>query len=288
MSGPQQEPVGTGDVSGAQQETVATGDSSGSQQEAARTAVISGQEQETARTAVISGGSRGLGRLLVERLLADGWQVATFSRSANDFVKDTVAERPDHFIWESVDLVDRKALRTFVNSVARRFGGIDLLVNNAAVLNRQELFLTTSARQVDTLLASNLAAPIALAQACARVMSGSGGGQIINVSSINAVRGFRGVAVYSATKAGLDGFSRSLARELGPLNIRVNSIVPGFFDSDMTTEVTEQNRERIARRTPLGRLADVEEIANAVLFLASPQSSFITGQTLVVDGGITC
>jgi 3-oxoacyl-[acyl-carrier protein] reductase len=288
MSGPQEETARAAVAGGPQEAPARAAVVSGPQEEVAHTAVAGGPEQGRARTAVISGGSRGLGRLLVERLLADGWQVATFSRSANDFVKDTVAERPDHFIWESVDLVDRKALRTFVNSVARRFGGIDLLVNNAAVLNRQELFLTTSARQVDTLLASNLAAPIALAQACARVMSGSGGGQIINVSSINAVRGFRGVAVYSATKAGLDGFSRSLARELGPLNIRVNSIVPGFFDSDMTTDVTEQNRERIARRTPLGRLADVEEIANAVLFLASPQSSFITGQTLVVDGGITC
>ncbi|MEV6113648.1 SDR family oxidoreductase [Streptomyces sp. NPDC052109] len=240
------------------------------------------------KVAVVSGGSKGLGRLLVERLLADGWKVATFSRSANEFVKDTLAEQPERFLWEPVDLVDRKALRSFVGGAARAFGGIDLLINNAAVLNKQELFLTASPRQVDLLLASNLAAPIALAQACARVMSNRGGGQIVNISSINAVRGYRGVAVYSATKAGLDGFSRSLARELGPLNIRVNSLVPGFFDSEMTTEVTEQNRERIARRTPLGRLADVEEIADAVLFLVSPQSSFITGQTIIVDGGITC
>ncbi|WP_354641713.1 SDR family NAD(P)-dependent oxidoreductase [Kitasatospora camelliae] len=240
------------------------------------------------RVAVISGGSRGLGRIMVERLLAEGWKVATFSRSANEFVKDTLAERSEDFVWEAVDLSDRKALRQFVSATARRFGGVDLLINNAAVLNRQELFLTTSAGQVDTLIASNLAAPIALAQACARVMSTRQGGQIINVSSINAIRGYRGVAVYAATKAGLDGFSRSLARELGPLNIRVNSIVPGFFDSDMTTDVTDQNRERIQRRTPLGRLADVEEIANAVHFLISDQASFITGQTIVVDGGITC
>jgi 3-oxoacyl-[acyl-carrier protein] reductase len=94
--------------------------------------------------------------------------------------------------------------------------------------------------------------------------------------------------VYSAAKAGLDGFSRSLARELGPFGIRVNTVVPGFFDSDMTEDVTPQNRERIQRRTPLGRLASVEEIADATLYLCSPRASFITGQTIVVDGGITC
>jgi 3-oxoacyl-[acyl-carrier protein] reductase len=94
--------------------------------------------------------------------------------------------------------------------------------------------------------------------------------------------------VYSATKAALDGLTRSLARELGPRNIRVNSVAPGYFESDMVKDMTEQDRQRIARRTPLGRLARIEDVANAVQFLASEQASFITGQTIVVDGGITC
>ncbi|MFD5724753.1 MULTISPECIES: SDR family NAD(P)-dependent oxidoreductase [unclassified Streptomyces] len=239
------------------------------------------------RVALVSGGSRGLGRLLVERLLAEGWRVATFSRSANDFVKDLQTERGDRFLWEAADLGDPDALRGVVRTVVRRFGRVDLLVNNAAVLH-QELFLTTSRNQTETLIASNLLAPITLAQACARAMTRQGGGQILNISSINAIRGYRGVAVYAATKAGLDGFSRSLARELGAFNIRVNSLVPGFFDSDMTEEVTEKNRERIQRRTPLGRLGTMNEIADAVLYLISPASSFITGQSIVVDGGITC
>jgi 3-oxoacyl-[acyl-carrier protein] reductase len=105
---------------------------------------------------------------------------------------------------------------------------------------------------------------------------------------VHAIRGHSGVAVYSATKAALDGFTRSLARELGPRQIRVNSVAPGYFDSDMTKGMAEEHKQRIARRTPLGRLARIDEVANAVHFLVSDQASFITGQTLVVDGGITC
>ncbi|MEU2221625.1 SDR family oxidoreductase [Streptomyces sp. NPDC018347] len=238
--------------------------------------------------AVVSGGSRGLGRLAVERLLGEGWRVAAFSRSANAFVQDTLAGHPDRFWWQSVDLADHDRTRAFVAAAAERFGRIDLLLNNAGLLGRPELLLTTAVSRTEELIAANLTGPIILTQACAKVMARRKSGTILNVSSVNAVRGYRGAAVYAAAKAGLDGFSRSLARELGPLGIRVNSIVPGFFESDMTTDVTEESRERIRRRTPLGRLADLAEIADAISFLASPRSSFITGQTLIVDGGITC
>jgi len=114
------------------------------------------------------------------------------------------------------------------------------------------------------------------------------GGSVINVSSVNALRGHAGVAIYSATKAALDGFTRALARVLGASKIRVNSVAPGYFESDMTAELSDGQLRRLVRNTPLGRLGQVEEIADAIMFLISDQASFITGQTLVVDGGVTC
>jgi 3-oxoacyl-[acyl-carrier protein] reductase len=238
------------------------------------------------KVALVSGGSRGLGRVLVTRLLDEGWRVATFSRTASPFIESTRAAAGDKFWWSAADMSDPQSLRDFVLGVLRRLGRIDLLINNAGLLH-QELALTMSSAAVSSVINVNLVGPITLANACARPMSRTGG-VIVNVSSINAVRGYRGVSVYSAAKAGLDGFSRSLARELGELNIRVNTVVPGYFDSDMTARVTDENRKRIQQRTPLRRLANVNEIADATLFLCSSGSSFVTGQSLIVDGGITC
>jgi len=238
--------------------------------------------------AVISGGTRGLGRTLVERLLADGWCVATFSRHADDLTAAMAREAPDRFLWAEVDLADAVAVRRFVNGeIVPRFGRIDLLVNNAAVLHHGP-FLTTPAPRMADMVATNLIGPMVLTQTCARAMVRQRGGVIVNVSSVNAVRGYRGVAAYAATKAGLDSFTRCLARELGSENVRVNSVVPGFLETELTATVTDRNRDRIRQRTPLQRVARCDEVADAILFVASEAASFITGQTLVVDGGITC
>ncbi len=244
-------------------------------------------EAADCRVVLISGGSRGLGRELVEQLLGDGWRVATFSRSANEFVTDAIARHPDSFFWASVDLNDTAGVRTFAKQAIRHFGRVDLLINNAGVL-RQGLFVTAPPVQIESIITCNLTSPLTLAHECARRMMVQGGGTIVNISSVNAVRGYRGVAVYSAAKAGLDGLTPSLAHELGPAGIRVNTVVPGFFDSDMTAGVTEEYRDRILRRTPIGRLGTVGDVAGAVRFLISPEADFITGQTLIIDGGITC
>ena len=253
---------------------------------AATRAQVSSESSGAGRVALISGGSRGLGQVLVRRLLERDWRVATFSRGGNEFVSGETSDHKD-FIWRALDLNDHPAMRQFTRDVHREFGRLDLLINNAAVLH-QELFLTMSPNRVEAVLNGNLLSGIALIQAAARAMSGGDGGTIVNISSVNAIRGYRGTSVYGAAKAGLEGLTRSLARELGPMRIRVNCVTPGFFATELTAGVTDDNRERILRRTPLGRLATVDDIVEAVLFLASDEASFITGQTLVVDGGITC
>ena len=239
--------------------------------------------------ALVSGGSRGLGAALVSGFLARGFAVGAFSRRRSPFIEQVLAEREAHqdFRWDEVDASDAHALRGFVSGTVERFARIDVLVNNAAIAP-EGVLPTMRHAEIEAAIGLNLTATVLLTQACTRVMVRQGSGAIVNISSVNAVRGHAGVAVYSATKAALDGLTRSLARELGPRNIRVNSVAPGFFQSDLVRSLTEEQIQRIARRTPLGRLARIEEIAEAVLFLASDRASFMTGQTLVVDGGMTC
>jgi 3-oxoacyl-[acyl-carrier protein] reductase len=242
---------------------------------------------EPSPVALVSGGSRGLGAALVAGFLARGYRVATMSRGETNEIAEWRRSRGDGFHWAAVDGRDFEALQDFASGVAQRFGRIDVLVNNAGMAAEGMLPLMR-VRDIAELVDVNLTAAILLARACARDMLRRGSGSIINISSVNAIRGAAGVAAYSATKSALDGLTRSLARELGPRNIRVNSVAPGYFESDMVQGLSEEQKQRIARRTPLGRLARLDEIASAVHFLASADASFITGQTLVVDGGITC
>jgi 3-oxoacyl-[acyl-carrier protein] reductase len=243
---------------------------------------------QSGKVALVSGGSRGLGAALVSGFLDRRYRVATLSRTKTDFIAKMLrAGRRRQFYWSAVDGRDHDALRTFVKDVGEQLGRVDVLVNNAGIAAEGVLPMMRP-RDIVEAVEVNLTASLVLAQACSRLMLRQGSGCIVNISSVHGVRGHAGVGVYSATKAALDGLTRSLARELGPRQIRVNSVAPGYFDSEMTGGMAAEQKQRIARRTPLGRLARIEEIANAVHFLASEQASFITGQVLVVDGGITC
>jgi 3-oxoacyl-[acyl-carrier protein] reductase len=244
-------------------------------------------------TSIISGGSRGLGLAIVERLLERGDRVATFSRSGSAALESLVERHPDRLHAERVDAADSEAVRAFVGRVATRFGGIDHCIANAAVAH-EGVVATMRDDEIDAMLAVNLRGSIVLVRECVRQMlvrnaadlpAHAGGPSVVVVSSVVASRGSPGLAVYAATKAGLNGFAKSLAHELGPRGIRVNAVAPGFLETDLSASLSEGNRERIVRRTPLGRLGQPEDVVGAVDFLTGPRAAFITGQILTIDGG---
>ncbi|MFK0253892.1 SDR family NAD(P)-dependent oxidoreductase [Streptomyces sp. NPDC090445] len=238
--------------------------------------------------AVVSGGSRGLGFALVRDLIGRGYRVATFSRSESDGLADlrkTVGD--DTLMWSAVDGADAAAVEEFARDVIRAHRRVDVLVNNAGV-GLEGLLTLTAPSAIENALHVDLALPLLLTRTCLKPMLARRSGVVVNISSINALRGQTGVAVYSAAKSALDGFTRSLAKEVGPAGVRVVSVAPGYFDSEMTAGMSEDQRRRIVRRTPLARLGTVEDVLGLVGFLISPAAGFITGQIIAVDGGYTC
>lgn len=238
------------------------------------------------RHAVVTGASGTLGAALAQHLLDGGWQVDLWSRKRSQRVDEILDESPESAHWYPVDLLDPMTIKQALRS---RAAGkqLDLLVNNAGLLH-QGLFVTEPDEVTARTIEVNLLGLLYATKACSRLMLGAGGGNIINISSINAIQGNRGVATYSAAKAGIEGMTASLARELGPEQIRVNTLMPGYFASDLSSNVTERNLDRIQRRTPLGRLGTVEDVFPAFDFLTNRSTTFVTAQTIVIDGGLTC
>ncbi len=240
-----------------------------------------------APVAIVSGGSRGLGFAVVEELLLRGYKVATFSRKTSESVDLMNSLDPDEtrFIWRQADATDTSSLTDFVKSVVKSFGRIDVLVNNAGV-GIEGLLTMMSDDKIDNGIALNLSSVIYLTRVVLKSMLGGKQGCIINISSVNGIKGHKGLSVYSATKAALNGMTISLAREYGSQNIRINTISPGFFESDMSEHLTDTQIDTIKRRTALKRLCTVEDLVETVKFLLD--NSSITGQNIVVDSGFSC
>ncbi|MCU1588546.1 MAG: 3-oxoacyl-ACP reductase [Frankiales bacterium] len=238
------------------------------------------------RTVIVTGGSRGLGHGIAQAFLDVGDRVAVCSRTSTPATDAWAAELPDRFMFQTADLADRADATAFVKLVADRWGEIDVLVNNAGMA-REGVLGVFSDEDVDAVLDLNLRGTMAVTKLVLRRMLRQGSGRVINISSVVGLSGYRGLSVYSATKAGLDGFTRALAREVGSRGITVNSVAPGYLRTEMSHGLDENDMRQIERRTPMGRLGEPADVADAVLFLASDQARFITGQVLVVDGGLS-
>ena len=240
------------------------------------------------RVVIVTGGSRGLGAGLVAAYLEAGDRVATCARSSTAEVEAWAADPAlaGRFLFTPVDLSDAKAVNAFVKQVVGEWSQIDVLVNNAGVAIDGVLGTYNDA-DIDTVVDLNVKGTIYMTRAVSRRMLTKGQGFIVNVGSIVGRSGYRGLAVYSATKAALEGITRALARELGGRGIVVNAVAPGYLRTEMTHGLDEEQLLQIVRRTPAGRLGEPADIARVVLFLTDPANTYITGQVIVADGGLT-
>jgi 3-oxoacyl-[acyl-carrier protein] reductase len=238
------------------------------------------------RVVIVTGGSRGLGAGIVASFLEAGERVATCARIATDQTRAWEQDAADRFLFAPADLAQSADAQRFVKAVVDRWGQIDVLVNNAGVARDGVLPLVPD-DDIDTVVDLNLKGTIYLTRLVSRRMLTRGHGHIVNVSSIVGRAGYRGLSVYSATKAALDGFTRALARELGSRGIIVNGVAPGYLRTEMSHGLDDDQLAQIVRRTPAGRLGEPDDIARAIRFLTDPANTYLTGHILVVDGGLT-
>ncbi len=240
------------------------------------------------RVALVTGGSRGIGRAVALRLAADGHAVAVnyaANVAAADEVVEAITANGGTAMVVQADVGDTDAVSAMFKDVEERLGRVEVLVNNAGI-TRDGLLLRMGPDAWDQVIETNLRSVYLCSRAAMRGMLRSRWGRIISVSSISGISGNPGQANYAASKAGIIGFSKSIAREIGSRNITVNVVAPGFIETDMTKELGTEIAEEVASRVAVGRLGRPEEIAAAVGYLASDDAAYVTGQTLVVDGGL--
>lgn len=237
-------------------------------------------------TIVVTGASKGLGLAICKRLVNENYKIIGVSRKESEELSYLKRSNGDNFTFISYDFNNTKEIHSLVNMITKNYGHIYGLINNAA-LGYDGILGTMHDSQINELIRVNIEAPILLTKYASRSMLLQLKGRIINITSIIATTGFNGLSVYAATKAALNGFTKSLARELGKANITVNSIAPGYMETDMTSSLKGEKLESIKRRSPLGRLATVEDVAEAVGFLLSDKAKNITGITITVDAGST-
>jgi 3-oxoacyl-[acyl-carrier protein] reductase len=239
------------------------------------------------RVAIVTGGSRGIGAAIVHRLAADAMHVIAVARDAGklDEVVGQCKNTGGSAEVLACDVSDSKALAAAIDEIAEKHGRIDVLVNNAGI-TRDGLILRMDDEDFDVVIKTNLKSAFVAIRSAARMMIRAKWGRIINISSVSGLAGNAGQANYAASKAGLIGLAKSVAKELASKNVTCNVIAPGFITTDMTQVLSDQLKEQVRQFIPLKRFGLPQEIAGAVSFLAGPDSGYITGQVLSVDGGM--
>jgi 3-oxoacyl-[acyl-carrier protein] reductase len=241
------------------------------------------------KTAVVTGGGRGIGQEIARALAAEGAKVAVVSRSESSCGKaadEINAEFPGSAKAYAVDVADHTAVQELAKKISEDFGTVNILVNNAGV-TRDGLLMRMKEEDWDTVLDTNLKGAFNTVKGFMRVLMKAEDARIINIASVIGLIGNAGQANYSASKAGLIGFTKAVARELAGRQVTCNAIAPGFITTDMTDELPEAVKEAVIGKIPLATFGNTKDIAEAVAFLASPSARYITGQVLAVDGGMT-
>ena len=238
------------------------------------------------KTAVVTGAARGIG-LEIARQLAEGGARVVLVDVLADQLKEAAAGLPgaEEVLTFVVDVTDEAAVETLIGEVVEKTGKIDILVNNAGI-TRDDLLLRMDADEWDLVMAVNLKGTFLMTKHASRYMVRQKSGRIVNMASVSALVGNPGQANYSASKAGVIGFTRTVARELARKNICCNAVAPGFIDTEMTRVLPEKAKENALAAIPLKRMGTVDEVARAVCFLASDDAAYITGHVLPVDGGM--
>jgi 3-oxoacyl-[acyl-carrier protein] reductase len=240
------------------------------------------------KKAIVTGGSRGIGKEIVLELLRNNFEVWYLSRTAGLSEKELceIAQAPQNSVHHiACDMSDTGNIEKALDTILEQTERVDVLINNAGI-TRDGLIMRMTDEAWDAVMQVNLKASFVTARKISRIMAKQRSGSIVNISSVVGIMGNGGQTNYAASKAGLIGFSKSLARELASRSVNVNVVAPGFIDTDMTSVLPESIKENIEKQIPLGRLGSANEVAKTVLFLCQQDSSYITGQVIAVDGGM--